>query len=139
MQRKPAFHVTFAFSLAVLVAACGKEEPAMALPQPDSPASQASAVPAPSALQGWLGKWDGPEGTYLQLVAKPDSKYEVTIKNLDGERIFQGVGGEAQVHFERDGRQEVIKATDGAGTGMKWLADKTKCLTVRPGEGYCRE
>jgi hypothetical protein len=123
---------------ACLLAACGRQEPAP-LPQPDPPAAPASAVPAPSALQGWLGQWDGPEGTSLQLVARPDAKYEVVIRNLDGERRFEGVGGTDHVYFERDGRQEKITATDGAGTGMKWLAGKSRCLTVRPGEGYCRE
>jgi hypothetical protein len=139
MPLTPVLQAALILTIAVLATACGKKESAPPLPQPDPPASQASPVPAPSALQGWLGKWDGPEGTYLQLVAKPDSRYEVIIKNLDGERSFQGVGGESQVHFERDGKQEVIKATDGPGTGMKWLAGKTKCLTVRLGEGYCRE
>jgi hypothetical protein len=33
----------------------------------------------------------------------------------------------------------VLRATDGAGTGMKWLADKTDCLVVAPGEGFCRK
>ena len=30
-------------------------------------------------------------------------------------------------------------ATDGDATGMKWLAGKARCLTVRVGEGYCRD
>jgi hypothetical protein len=123
----------------VLTVACGKKEAPPPLPQPDPPTNQASAVPAPSAIQGWLGKWDGPEGTYLQLVAKPDAKYDVVIKNLDGERTFAGVGNIDHVYFERDGHQEKIRATDGNATGMKWLAGKSKCLTIKRGEGYCRE
>jgi len=123
----------------LLSAACEKQPAQVPLAQPDPPASQASAVPAPSALQGWLGKWTGVEGTYLQLVAKPDSKYEVVIKNLDGERTFEGIGGTDHIYFERDGAQEKIRATDGNGTGMKWLAEKKKCLTIKSGEGYCRD
>lgn len=61
------------------------------------------------------------------------------IRNLDGERSFPGVAGEGQVSFERDGQRVVIKATDGAGTGVKWLAGKNRCLTVRRGEGCCRD
>jgi hypothetical protein len=38
-----------------------------------------------------------------------------------------------------DGVRESLRATDGAGTGMKWLAGKTTCLVVRPGEGFCRD
>jgi len=99
----------------------------------------APAPPAPDALKEWPGRWTGVEGTYLQLNPRPDGKYEVVIRNLDGERTFQGVAAADHIRFERDGRQETIRATDGAGTGMKWLAGKTKCLAVRSGEGYCRE
>lgn len=90
-------------------------------------------------MPDWTGQWNGPEGTALKLEAMAGGKFAVIIRNLDGERRFEGVRQGTQVHFERDGRQEVIKGTDGAGTGMKWLADKTNCLTVNPGEGYCRE
>jgi hypothetical protein len=65
-------------------------------------------------------------------------KYTVTIQNLDGPRTFQGRAIEGRVQFERDGLAETIHASDGAATGMKWLADKSDCLTVRTGEGYCR-
>jgi len=34
---------------------------------------------------------------------------------------------------------ESIRATDGEQTGMKWLREKANCLTVRSGEGYCRD
>ena len=39
----------------------------------------------------------------------------------------------------RDGRAESIAATTGDETGMKWLAGKTNCLTIKVGEGYCRD
>jgi hypothetical protein len=35
--------------------------------------------------------------------------------------------------------KEVIRATNGNGTGMKWLVGKADCLTVRVGEGYCKD
>ena len=130
---------TTAVACLVFVAACGKREQTAPIAQPDPPPSSASAVLAPGAFHGWLGTWIGPEGTFLKLVAKPDSTYEITIKNLDGERTFEGVGGSAHIDFERDGARERIRATDGKATGMKWLADKSKCLTVKTGEGYCRE
>ena len=72
------------------------------------------------------------------MVAKPDARYEVIVKDLEGARSFEGVGSTDHIYFERDGKVEKIRATDGAGTGMKWLAEKSKCLTIRPGEGFCR-
>ena len=86
----------------------------------------------------WLGKWSGPEGTFLQL-AGGNGKYEVTIQNLDGPRTFQGNAVGDQIEFERNGIKESLRATNGAETGMKWLSEKSNCLTVRAGEGYCRD
>jgi len=85
----------------------------------------------------WLGQWTGPEGTFLRLEGG-QGKYTVTIQNLDGPRTFTGSAREGRVQFERDGVVETIRASDGTATGMKWLADKTDCLTIRSGEGYCR-
>jgi hypothetical protein len=102
-------------------------------------APAASAVPAvaDARFDAWLGQWDGVEGTSLQL-AGGKGRYEVTISNLDGPRSFQGSAVSDGIAFERDGSREVIRATNGVGTGMKWLAEKTNCLAARPGEGWCR-
>jgi hypothetical protein len=86
----------------------------------------------------WLGQWNGPEGTFLRLSGE-NGNYEITVRNLDGPRIFKGSAAGDGVRFERDGIQETLRATNGRDTGMKWLADKSNCLTVRPGEGYCRD
>jgi hypothetical protein len=101
------------------------------------PASSSSSS-ALAITDRWLGQWDGPEGTYLRL-AGGQGKYEITIQNLDGPRTFQGSAAGSQIQFERDGLQESVRATNGAATGMKWLSDKSNCLTVRAGEGYCRD
>ena len=101
----------------------------------------AASTPGKSAAptaDKWLGKWGGPEGTFLQLTGG-NRKYEVTIQNLDGLRTFQGNAVRDQVEFERDGIKESLRATNGAETGMKWLSEKSNCLTVRAGEGYCRD
>ncbi|OWQ45588.1 hypothetical protein CDL60_18965 [Roseateles noduli] len=97
------------------------------------------AASTPDPAQAWIGRWNGPEGTYLQLDAAGEGRYEVRIKDLDAERKFPGVGKDGTVQFERDGKQESIKATNGDATGMKWLAGKSTCLTVHVGEGYCRD
>lgn len=85
-----------------------------------------------------LGKWLGPEGTFLEL-AGGDGKYTVTIQNLDGSRTFQGHAIRNQIEFERDGVKESLHASNGAETGMKWLSEKTNCITVLVGEGYCKD
>lgn len=100
-----------------------------------SPTDSNGGVPATDA---WLGRWNGPEGTYL-LLEGGSGRYDVTIANLDGPRVFQGMASAARVVFERDGVAETLHATNGAETGMKWLAEKQDCLTVRAGEGYCRD
>ncbi len=86
----------------------------------------------------WAGRWVGPEGTYLEI-ASVDAQYTVTIRNLDAARTFPAAPTADGLSFERDGVRESIRASDGAGTGMKWLATKSTCLVVRAGEGYCRD
>jgi hypothetical protein len=105
---------------------------------PDSTRSVNASDGDHAAIDKWLGQWNGPEGTFLRL-AGGKGRYEVTIQDLDGPRTYQGTAVGAQIHFERNGAKESIRATNGAETGMKWLRDKSDCLTVRPGEGYCRD
>jgi len=91
-----------------------------------------------SVTDGWLGVWKGPEGTFLRIEGGKGS-YSITIQNLDGPMTYKGSAAGARIEFERSGVNEVIRATNGAETGMKWLADKSHCLTIRPGEGFCRD
>ena len=111
-------------------------------PVPDVAPTPTEAIhdntPAASITDQWLGQWNGPEGTFLRLEAN-DGKYKVTIQNLDGPRRFEGISSGNTIRFERDGIQESIHASNGAETGMKWLSEKSNCLTVRTGEGYCRD
>ena len=94
--------------------------------------------PAGTTTDAWLGRWTGPEGTYLEL-AGANGAYEVTIKDLDAARTFAGATAGDRIEFQRDGVAESIRATNGDATGMKWLAGKTNCLTIKRGEGYCRD
>jgi hypothetical protein len=120
-------------ALVVLVTGCDDRKPNSRPIAASSPGTNAS----PPADQ-WLGKWIGPEGTFLQI-AGGGGQYELTIQNLDGPRTFHGRAAGDQITFERDGIEEHIHATNGAETGMKWLSEKSDCLTVRAGEGYCRD
>ena len=90
------------------------------------------------STDAWLGKWNGPEGTFLEITGG-EGKYTIIIQNLDGPKTYQGNSSGEEIAFERDGIAETIHATNGSETGMKWLADKSDCLTVRTGEGYCRD
>lgn len=86
----------------------------------------------------WMGKWTGPEGTYMDLSLR-DDVYAVVIANLDGPLTFEGHATPAGISFEREGKAETIKAGNGIDTGMKWLADKKDCLVINTGEGFCRD
>lgn len=113
---------------------CGKQDGA-----PES-ASQTVSAPEQAALESdrWVGQWNGPEGTYVRISGS-DGKYEVVIQNLDGARAFPGTAAGDRIEFDRDGVKESLRATNGQETGMKWLLEKSECLTVRTGEGYCRQ
>jgi hypothetical protein len=100
-----------------------------------SVSSSAGAVTEPT--DEWLGRWDGPEGTYLEL-SKNGDKYVVVIQDLDGAKKFEGSGDGHRIRFTRDGKTEFISAGDGEAAGMKWLADKKNCLLTKKGEGWCR-
>ena len=104
-----------------------------------SPAiSAAKPVPTKDPQAQWLGKWIGPEGTYLQL-SQQGNAYRIVIQSLDGKRRFTGKPlGKGRIQFQRDGKTLQIRAGKGQDTGMKWLATKENCLIIETGEGYCR-
>jgi len=87
---------------------------------------------------GWAGRWNGPEGTYLDI-AGANGVYAITVKDLDAARTFAGSAVGERIEFRRDSSIESLRATNGDATGMKWLAGKTDCLTIKPGEGFCRK
>ena len=103
-----------------------------------SSAANSPSEESPSNADNLLGKWIGPEGTFLQL-AGGDGKYEIIIQNLDGPRTFQGRAAGNQIEFERDGVKYSLHASTGLETGMKWLSEKSNCVMVSAGEGYCRD
>jgi hypothetical protein len=102
---------------------------------PPSPSPENHVVQAPT--DGWLGRWDGPEGIFLQL-SKTGDQYVVVIQDLDGPKRFAGFVDSNRIRFERDGKTEYISAGDGDATGMKWLVAKKNCLLTKKGEGWCR-
>ena len=89
----------------------------------------------------WVGRWTGVEGTYLVIskAALPDH-YRLEMQyTLDSNGKYDGVGTDAGIAFTRPDGKQVLRASDGDATGLKWLAGKKDCLTVKTGEGYCRD
>jgi hypothetical protein len=125
--------LTASLTLALVLGGCTDRNA-----RPDSANAVPSDAKATPVTDEWLGKWNGPEGTFL-LLEGGRGKYQITIQDLDGPRTYQGTAVGAQIQFDRNGERESIRATNGTETGMKWLSDKSDCLTVRPGEGYCRD
>jgi hypothetical protein len=100
---------------------------------------QPSAAPATSsAADKWLGRWDGPEDTYL-ILSKSGDHYRVEVRDLDGSRTFVGFPNGDRIRFVRDGKTEFLAAGDGEAAGMKWLLNKKDCLLTHKGEGWCRD
>ena len=120
----------------------------------DPPAGEASTAPADVAVavetpppvahpsedepDRWVGRWDGPEGTYLSITRQRD-RYTLEIADLDGPKTYAALDVGERLEFQRNGMVERIRATDGNKTGMKWLQGKSDCLTIKPGEGFCRD
>ena len=98
----------------------------------------ANAERADFATDAWIGKWQGPEGTFLNIEGDK-GVYTLTIQNLDGPKTYEGKTLGDRISFVRDGTGETIHVSDGKDTGMKWLADKKNCLMIREGEGFCRD
>lgn len=141
MNRSIRFAVCFA--TAFVLSACQERMPtATETKGPSTPL--AASVPvdtgtrAPAFYDSWVGNWTGPEGTMLVLARKGE-EVEVTIHSLDGSATYVGRIEGDHIAFDRDGRSETIRATDGEATGMKWLLDKKDCLTIIEGEGFCRD
>jgi hypothetical protein len=127
--------------MTVVVTGCeDRNQPAGSLSSSTSnpPPKSTSAPPAANGTDQWLGKWIGPEGTYLVLSKNAD-KYVVEIHSLDGPATYEGTSTGDQIEFQRNRKTESIHAGSGHETGMKWLLDKKNCLIIRTGEGFCRD
>ncbi|MGO0703694.1 lipoprotein [Pseudomonas paracarnis] len=134
--------ILFALSALALLAACDKTP--KEAPKPASASVQATLVPETPPTDKWVGKWVGVEGLHL-TIAKDDSigrgHYLLTMQyglDADDAGTFKGEATEDGIAFIRPDGPQLLRAGDGAATGLKWLADKKDCLIVATGEGYCR-
>jgi hypothetical protein len=106
------------------------------------PAPATPATPADSAKveADYLGRWTGVEGMYLVVAAKPGGGVTLDMQwDLDNKGMFDGSVTAEGLRFMRNGVAETALHTNGDATGLKYLAGKQDCLTVKPGEGYCRD
>jgi hypothetical protein len=89
----------------------------------------------------WVGRWKGVEGTYLVVSKGKDAgTYKLEMQyTLDDKGKFDGTGTSEGISFKRPDGEQLLKASDGDATGLKYLAGKKDCLTVKTGEGYCRD
>lgn len=125
-------------SLAALIAllgGCQGQKPAEDNKPGAAPGRKVTATN--TALDQWLGQWNGPEGTFLVL-SKDGDKYSVKINSLDGPATYEGIVVRDHIQFQRDGKKESIRAGSGKDTGMKWLLDEKNCLVIKMSEGFCR-
>ncbi len=124
----------------LLLVACNEKTALSSSTQPSTSAATSSADGEITAIttDAWLGKWNGPEGTFLEI-SGGNGTYVVVIQDLDGPKQYSGTYKDDQIIFERNGIYEKIQASNGAGTGMKWLSEKSNCLRINWSEGWCRD
>ena len=104
-----------------------------------SPNASPSADPAATKVDSLVGRWAGPEGTYLNVTKKND-KYSIEIADLDGPKTYEGSAKGDAIEFTRNGKTEMIKAATGVETGMKGFEKETNCVVVTKGsEGFCKK
>lgn len=118
-----------------------EEAPATPVATADD-SSPASSTPADAAKleADYLGRWTGVEGMYLVVASKPGGGVTLDMQwDLDNKGMFDGSVTAEGLRFTRDEVSETAVHTDGDATGLKNLAGKQDCLTVKPGEGYCRD
>ncbi|SHO64950.1 hypothetical protein SAMN02745172_01919 [Pseudoxanthobacter soli DSM 19599] len=121
-----------AIAVAMVALALGTTAPAVA-------GAKKTAVPA--SLKPWAGRWNGPEGLFLEIApaSKPGTVRIVLKDTLDDQATYVGRLDGDVIRFVRNGTAEAIRHGTGAETGFKWLAGKKNCLiVVEDKEGYCR-
>ena len=103
-----------------------------------------SASPAPAESPpaiDYAGRWTGVEGMFLDVrPGTAPATYRLTMQYDLDHRVTVDARREGDaLAFTRDGERKALRPSDGTATGLKYLAGKHDCLTVAPGEGYCRD
>ncbi|MEG8014693.1 hypothetical protein [Sphingomonas sp. 22R3R2A-7] len=135
----PALALTFA------LAACSKPAPETRS-EPVATSAGATETTRPEKVvapqtRDLSGRWIGVEGMVLDITpAAAPGRFRLAMQwDLDNKGEFDGQAVGDTIVFTRGGVREILRPTDGDATGLKYLAGKTDCLTVKTGEGYCRD
>lgn len=98
---------------------------------------------AAHAHAAWAGKWIGVEGMFVTITPTDPGKYKLQmVATLDDPAqgvSYEGSDAEGGIAFTRAGKAELLRASNGDQTGLKWLAGKKDCLMVQESEGFCRD
>lgn len=111
---------------------------------PDGNEADPAIANATATAPDFAGRWIGPEGMFLDIAADPEvGPGHYTIRNRWGldtemEGAFKGTVEAGVLRFTRPDGDQTLTPGSGEATGMKYLLDKSDCLIVRTGEGYCR-
>lgn len=142
-----------ALAIALSLAACNGAPPSTTAnsmtsagatePAADNIAAPAATPrPAPStatASRDYAGRWIGVEGTYLNVTPTGPNTASLEMQyDLDNKGTYPAIVTPEGLRFTRNGETLLLRPSDGDATGLKWLAGKRDCLTVKSGEGYCR-
>lgn len=105
-----------------------------------TPATTPVSTDAAKTEADYLGRWTGVEGMYLVVAPKTGGGVTLEMQwDLDNKGTFDGSVTAEGLRFLRNGVSETAVRSNGNSTGLKYLAGKMECLTVKPGEGYCRD
>lgn len=104
------------------------------------PVNPVASAPAARLEADYLGRWTGVEGMFLNVTKRDGGGVTLEMQwDLDNKGSFPGDVTAEGLRFMRNGVAETATFSDGNATGLKWLAGKKECLTVKTGEGYCRD
>ncbi|MEH3040542.1 MAG: hypothetical protein PGN21_10825 [Sphingomonas paucimobilis] len=114
---------------------------------PRAPGPTPTPTPTPGATatatlgaNHYLGRWIGVEGTYLNVTDPAQGEVKLEMQyDLDNKGSYTGTITPEGIRFKRGAETLLLRPSDGDATGLKWLAGKKDCLTVKSGEGYCRD
>jgi hypothetical protein len=88
----------------------------------------------------WQGRWDGAHGARLSIKQDQGENFVVKFDGVDYPGEFPAIARPDGLAFMREeGVEEVLHHGDGFATGVKWLLEKSDCLYVKIGEGFCRD
>lgn len=110
---------------------------------PRAPGAIPTPTPGATATLGanhYLGRWIGVEGMFLNVTEPAQGEVRLEMQyDLDNKGTYTGTITPEGIRFQRGGETLLLRPSDGDATGLKWLAGKKDCLTVKAGEGYCRD